>query len=142
MDGQILLGRELTVVFAEENRKKPSDMRARERVSDRYDRRSSRHSRSPRYSRSRSPRYSRSHRGRSRSASYNSPSPRRRHYSRSMSPEVRKHHRGRSYSVLLPMMMVLGGAPTRMKGGYILRLTENDLDLLVSKGHSRSHWRI
>ncbi|KAJ6816109.1 serine/arginine-rich SC35-like splicing factor SCL33 [Iris pallida] len=98
MDGQILLGRELTVVFAEENRKKPSDMRARERVSDRYDRRSSRHSRSPRYSRSRSPRYSRSHRGRSRSASYNSPSPRRRHYSRSMSPEVRKHHRGRSYS--------------------------------------------
>ena len=34
MDGQILLGRELTVVFAEENRKKPSDMRARER---RYD---------------------------------------------------------------------------------------------------------
>ncbi|KAL5976743.1 Arginine/serine-rich splicing factor scl25a transcript I [Asimina triloba] len=32
MDGQILLGRELTVVFAEENRKKPADMRARERV--------------------------------------------------------------------------------------------------------------
>ncbi|KAL7098130.1 hypothetical protein ACP275_10G185900 [Erythranthe tilingii] len=31
MDGQILLGRELTVVFAEENRKKPSQMRARER---------------------------------------------------------------------------------------------------------------
>ena len=31
MDGQILLGREVTVVFAEENRKKPSDMRARER---------------------------------------------------------------------------------------------------------------
>lgn len=31
MEGQILLGRELTVVFAEENRKKPSDMRARER---------------------------------------------------------------------------------------------------------------
>lgn len=31
MDGQILHGRELTVVFAEENRKKPSDMRARER---------------------------------------------------------------------------------------------------------------
>ncbi|KAL9319296.1 hypothetical protein ACSQ67_015813 [Phaseolus vulgaris] len=31
MDGQILLGRELTVVFAEENRKKPSEMRARER---------------------------------------------------------------------------------------------------------------
>ena len=32
MDGQILLGRELTVVFAEENRKKPAEMRARERV--------------------------------------------------------------------------------------------------------------
>ncbi|KAJ4828543.1 hypothetical protein Tsubulata_035967 [Turnera subulata] len=31
MDGEILLGRELTVVFAEENRKKPSEMRARER---------------------------------------------------------------------------------------------------------------
>ncbi|KAG6537148.1 hypothetical protein ZIOFF_002233 [Zingiber officinale] len=30
MDGQILLGRELTVVFAEENRKKPSEMRTRE----------------------------------------------------------------------------------------------------------------
>ena len=32
MDGQILMGRELTVVFAQENRKKPSDMRARERI--------------------------------------------------------------------------------------------------------------
>lgn len=32
MDGQMLLGREITVVFAEENRKKPSDMRARERT--------------------------------------------------------------------------------------------------------------
>lgn len=31
MDGQILLGRELTVVFAEENRKKPADMRHRDR---------------------------------------------------------------------------------------------------------------
>lgn len=31
MDGHVLLGRELTVVFAEENRKKPSEMRARER---------------------------------------------------------------------------------------------------------------
>lgn len=31
VDGQILLGRELTVVFAEENRKKPTEMRARER---------------------------------------------------------------------------------------------------------------
>nr|KYP74002.1 35 kDa SR repressor protein [Cajanus cajan] len=31
MDGQIFLGREITVVFAEENRKKPAEMRARER---------------------------------------------------------------------------------------------------------------
>jgi hypothetical protein len=31
MDGYLLLGRELTVVFAEENRKKPTEMRARER---------------------------------------------------------------------------------------------------------------
>ncbi|GKB42567.1 serine/arginine-rich SC35-like splicing factor SCL30A [Tanacetum coccineum] len=31
MDGQILMGRQMTVVFAEENRKKPSDMRLRER---------------------------------------------------------------------------------------------------------------
>ncbi|KAL8459789.1 hypothetical protein ACS0TY_031637 [Phlomoides rotata] len=32
MDGQVFLGRELTVVYAEENRKKPSEMRARERT--------------------------------------------------------------------------------------------------------------
>lgn len=31
MDGQVMQGRELTVVFAEENRKKPTEMRARER---------------------------------------------------------------------------------------------------------------
>lgn len=31
MDGQILHGRELTVVFAEENRKKPAEMRSRQR---------------------------------------------------------------------------------------------------------------
>ncbi|KAK2985371.1 hypothetical protein RJ640_029328 [Escallonia rubra] len=31
MDGQVLLGRELTVVFAEENRKKPHEMRTRDR---------------------------------------------------------------------------------------------------------------
>ncbi|XP_043815822.1 serine/arginine-rich SC35-like splicing factor SCL33 isoform X2 [Manihot esculenta] len=82
MDGEILLGRELTVVFAEENRKKPSEMRARERVRDRsYDRR-----RSPlRYSRS--PRYGRSY---SQSPVYHSRSPRLRHYSR--------RYRERSYS--------------------------------------------
>lgn len=31
MDGQIFQGRQLTVVFAEENRKKPQEMRSRER---------------------------------------------------------------------------------------------------------------
>ncbi|XP_019428894.1 PREDICTED: serine/arginine-rich SC35-like splicing factor SCL33 [Lupinus angustifolius] len=85
MDGQILLGREITVVFAEENRKKPAEMRARERGRS-YDYRSSpRHySRSPRYGQySHSPGYS--------------PSPRGRHYSRSISPRDRRY-RGRSYS--------------------------------------------
>ncbi|CAA7395355.1 unnamed protein product [Spirodela intermedia] len=89
MDGQMLLGRELTVVFAQENRKKPSDMRARERVRGRDSRRERSLSRSPRYSRS--PRA-----GRSRSRSYDSPSPRRRH-SRSVSPS-RRSHRGGSFS--------------------------------------------
>ncbi|CAA0842789.1 Serine/arginine-rich SC35-like splicing factor SCL30A [Striga hermonthica] len=94
MNGQILLGRELTVVFAEENRKKPSEMRARERIR----RRSSPigRSRSPRYGRSysRSPRYGRTY---SRSPSYCSPSPRRRRYSRSVSPRDGRY-RERSYS--------------------------------------------
>ena len=31
MDGQIIFGRELTVVFAKENRKKPAEMRVRDR---------------------------------------------------------------------------------------------------------------
>ncbi|XP_048322153.2 serine/arginine-rich SC35-like splicing factor SCL33 [Ziziphus jujuba] len=76
MDGQILLGRELTVVFAEENRKKPSEMRARERSRGHsYDRRQS-YSRSP---------------------DYYSPSPPRRRYSRSISPRGRRY-RDRSYS--------------------------------------------
>ncbi|XP_052485447.1 serine/arginine-rich SC35-like splicing factor SCL33 isoform X1 [Gossypium raimondii] len=68
MDGYVLLGRELTVVFAEENRKKPSEMRARER----------RRRSPPSYSRS--PRYARSY---SRSPYYYSPPPRKRRYSRS-----------------------------------------------------------
>ncbi|KAL6878291.1 hypothetical protein ACP4OV_012461 [Aristida adscensionis] len=75
MDGQFFLGREITVVFAEENRKKPSEMRARETVSSRgrsYDRRS--------LSRSPAPRG----RSRSRSRSY-SPAPKRKHYSRCVS---------------------------------------------------------
>ncbi|CAI9264365.1 unnamed protein product [Lactuca saligna] len=98
MDGQILLGRQLTVVFAEENRKKPSDMRVRERRGGRFsDRRRSpppRYSRSPRYTRSPPPRYARSP---SRSRDY-SPPPRRRQYSRSITPRDRRYSRERSYS--------------------------------------------
>ncbi|KAK8554114.1 hypothetical protein V6N13_073028 [Hibiscus sabdariffa] len=86
MDGYVLLGRELTVVFAEENRKKPSEMRERERGRSRSYRRSPlRYSRSPRYDRS----YSRS-------PEYYSP-PRKRQFSRSISPRDRRY-RGRSYS--------------------------------------------
>ncbi|KAL0428652.1 UNVERIFIED_CONTAM: Serine/arginine-rich SC35-like splicing factor SCL30A [Sesamum latifolium] len=94
MDGQVLLGRELTVVFAEENRKKPSEMRARERIR----RRSSSlcYSRSPRYRHSYSP-SPRDARAYSRSPDYYSPSSRRRHDSRSISPRGR-HYRERSYS--------------------------------------------
>ncbi|KAG6417178.1 hypothetical protein SASPL_119329 [Salvia splendens] len=102
MDGQILQGRELTVVFAEENRKKPTEMRSRERGSSRgnsrgrvYDRRRSppRYSRSPRYSsRSPPPRYARSP---SRGREYYSP---KRRYSRSISPHEKRYSRERSYS--------------------------------------------
>ncbi|KAJ0876507.1 putative RNA recognition motif domain, nucleotide-binding alpha-beta plait domain superfamily [Helianthus annuus] len=91
MDGQVFQGRELTVVFAEENRKKPADMRSRERRGgSRYsDRRRSpprRHSPPPRYARSRS-----------RSREY-SPPPKRRHQSRSVSPRGKRYSRERSYS--------------------------------------------
>ncbi|XP_066350466.1 serine/arginine-rich SC35-like splicing factor SCL33 isoform X2 [Miscanthus floridulus] len=90
MDGQMLLGREITVVFAEENRKKPSDMRARERMGGRgrsYDRRLH----------SRSPGYIDSPRGRSRSHSPSySPAPKRKHYSRSPSPRPRERSVSRS----------------------------------------------
>ncbi|ONK59687.1 uncharacterized protein A4U43_C08F9310 [Asparagus officinalis] len=87
MDRQIFFGRELTVVFAKESRKKPAEMRAKERTRSRsYDYRSPpRHSRS-RYSRSPSPRYS------------CSPSPRWRGYSRSVSPRDGRYYRGRSRS--------------------------------------------
>ncbi|KAK4272627.1 hypothetical protein QN277_021153 [Acacia crassicarpa] len=86
MDGQILLGRELTVVFAEENRKKPAEMRARERYRSRSYRRSP-----PRYSYS--PRHAHTY---SHSPPY-PPSPRRSRYSRSISPRDRRY-RERSYS--------------------------------------------
>lgn len=89
MDGQLLLGRELTVVFAEENRKKPSEMRARERYRGRsYD-----HRRSP-IQYSRSPRYTQTY---SRSPDYSSPSLRQRRYSESISPGDRRDREG-SYS--------------------------------------------
>nr|GLL32573.1 serine/arginine-rich SC35-like splicing factor SCL30A isoform X1 [Ipomoea trifida]GMD26109.1 serine/arginine-rich SC35-like splicing factor SCL30A [Ipomoea batatas]GME08061.1 serine/arginine-rich SC35-like splicing factor SCL30A [Ipomoea batatas]GME21461.1 serine/arginine-rich SC35-like splicing factor SCL30A [Ipomoea batatas] len=94
MDGQILQGRQLTVVFAEENRKKPNEMRAREHRGGRnYDRRRSppRYSYSPRYSRSPPSRYARS-----RSREYYSP--KRKGYSRSASPEERRYSRERSFS--------------------------------------------
>ncbi|KAI3461885.1 hypothetical protein Pfo_018548 [Paulownia fortunei] len=90
MDGQIMQGRELTVVFAEENRKKPTEMRARERGGRGHvhDRR-----RSP-------PRYSRSppHYGRSQSRSRDYYSPPKRRYSRSASPREKRYSRERSYS--------------------------------------------
>ncbi|BFG33402.1 hypothetical protein CerSpe_196760 [Prunus speciosa] len=101
MDGQLLQGREVTVVFAEENRKKPSDMRHRERASTRSGRnrdrrRSPQYSRSPRYSRSPPPRHTRS---RSRSRDYYSPPPKRRDYSRSVSPpQERRYSREKSFS--------------------------------------------
>ncbi|CAI0426174.1 unnamed protein product [Linum tenue] len=91
MDGRVLHGRELTVVFAEENRKKPIEMRTRER--GRWS--------PPRYSRS--PRYSPPPRGRARSRShsggYYSPPPKQqRRYSRSVSPQERRYSKERSYS--------------------------------------------
>ncbi|KAL9271918.1 Serine/arginine-rich SC35-like splicing factor SCL30A-like protein [Drosera capensis] len=126
MNGQLFQGRELTVVFAEENRKKPADMRARDRGSRRnYDRRRSpaRYSRSPRDSRSPPPRYDRS---RSRSHDYHSPSPRKKHYSRYPSPEVRKNgrersgsprSRGRSYSRSPPYKNSRSRSPSQSRGG-------------------------
>ncbi|KAI3993943.1 hypothetical protein MKX01_002956, partial [Papaver californicum] len=99
MDGQILHRRELTVVFAEENRKKPSDMRARERVRGRsYDRRRSpaRHSLPTLFSVATQERYW------SRSPGYYPRSPRPGRYTRSYSPEDRSPHKrgpmGRSRS--------------------------------------------
>eukprot|EP00252_Welwitschia_mirabilis_P011390 TRINITY_DN25618_c0_g1_i5.p1 TRINITY_DN25618_c0_g1~~TRINITY_DN25618_c0_g1_i5.p1 ORF type:complete len:162 (-),score=20.35 TRINITY_DN25618_c0_g1_i5:305-790(-) len=83
MDRQIFGGREITVVLAEENRKRPEEMRMRSRL------------RAPRgYGRPRSPYYGRS-RSRSRSPGYRSSYYR--HYSRSYSPESR-HGDGYAYS--------------------------------------------
>ncbi|GJU64974.1 serine/arginine-rich SC35-like splicing factor SCL30A [Tanacetum coccineum] len=52
MDIQILMGQQMTVLFAEENRKKPSDMRLRERRSGSRFSSDRRRSPPPRYSRS------------------------------------------------------------------------------------------
>lgn len=92
MDGQGFQGRQLTVVFAEENRKKPTEMRARERSGSGRSRSYDRRRYSPQYSRSPPPRYARSP---SRSHGY---SPKRRQYSRSVSPEEKRYSRERSYS--------------------------------------------
>ncbi|KAF8010469.1 hypothetical protein BT93_J1182 [Corymbia citriodora subsp. variegata] len=89
MDGYVLLGRELTVVFAEENRKKPTEMRAREHVSSRS--RSERRRSPGGYSRSPPPRHARS---RSHSRDYYSPPAKR----RSASPQEKRHSREKSYS--------------------------------------------
>lgn len=121
MDGYLLLGRELTVVFAEENRKKPTEMRTRDR-GDRGDRggRSNRFNdrrRSPpRYSRSPPPR--RGGRTRSRSREYNSPPPKR-HQSRSVSPQDRRYEKERSYSRSPPPngSRVRSGSPVKVKSG-------------------------
>ncbi|KAK3409721.1 serine/arginine-rich SC35-like splicing factor SCL33 isoform X2 [Eucalyptus grandis] len=95
MDGYVLLGRELTVVFAEENRKKPTEMRARERVSRDSSRGRNDRRRSPAgYSRSPPPRQARS---RSRSRDYYSP-PAKRRYSGSASPQEKRHGQEKSYS--------------------------------------------
>lgn len=59
LDGQVVLGRAITVVFAEENRKKPQEMRARDRARGRSYERVYSFSRSPRYYRGRSGSYSR-----------------------------------------------------------------------------------
>nr|ABK22635.1 unknown [Picea sitchensis] len=85
MDGQYIGGREITVVLAEKNRKKPDEMRVR--TSARAPRGYGRRRRSPHYARSRS---------RSRSLEHRSTSYRGGHRSRSYSPVPR---RGHDYSV-------------------------------------------
>ncbi|GAB2266841.1 Arginine/serine-rich splicing factor scl25a transcript I [Dionaea muscipula] len=92
MNGYALYGRELSVLFAEENRKKPSEMRARQRSRGRSSHRryslDRDDSRSPGYARSRSYSYSPDYRSREH-----------RHYSRSLSSRERsRSYEKRSYS--------------------------------------------
>ncbi|XP_068668272.1 serine/arginine-rich SC35-like splicing factor SCL30 isoform X2 [Aristolochia californica] len=111
MNGQLFGGREITVVLAAENRKRPEEMRTR---GPGYEARRSSHygrSRSRSVSRSRSPRYPSSSRARQRSRSYSpaprrraeySPSPERRHarspHDRSPVRDEDHHVHNRSYS--------------------------------------------
>ncbi|KAL1204914.1 Serine/arginine-rich SC35-like splicing factor SCL30A [Cardamine amara subsp. amara] len=113
MDGFLLLGRELTVVFAEENRKKPTEMRTRDR-GGRSNRFNDRRRTPPRYSRS-PPR--RGGRSRSRSRGYNNSPPPKRHQSRSVSPQDRRFEKERSYSRSPPHngSRVRSGSPGRVK---------------------------
>ncbi|XP_010519999.1 PREDICTED: serine/arginine-rich SC35-like splicing factor SCL33 [Tarenaya hassleriana] len=100
LDGYVLLGREITVVFAEENRKKPYEMRARERQRSRGCTRSPLgYFQSPRYRRSysRSPHDRRSYSRSPYRRSYSRSLPRyERGYSRSVSPAERRQSYSRS----------------------------------------------
>ncbi|KAE8651124.1 hypothetical protein Csa_000954 [Cucumis sativus] len=106
LDGQVLLGHELTVVFAEENRKRPEEMRARDSSRGRsysYSHRHSplRYSQSPHYDRkySRCPEYYSPARSRRYSRSPRGPRYREQSYSRSPSdPRGRSYSRSRSRS--------------------------------------------
>eukprot|EP00268_Persea_americana_P033367 TRINITY_DN33033_c0_g1_i4.p1 TRINITY_DN33033_c0_g1~~TRINITY_DN33033_c0_g1_i4.p1 ORF type:complete len:262 (+),score=19.20 TRINITY_DN33033_c0_g1_i4:71-787(+) len=125
MNHQLIGGREITTVYAEENRKTPQEMRTSERVSGRYVGGSSRRRsppRSPRrryrsYSRSPSPRhYSRD---RDRNGRYDSYSPR-----RSISPSRSPPSRGKRYS----------GSPRR---SFSPSPRENDRSPSRSRSYSR-----
>ncbi|MCO5606959.1 hypothetical protein L7F22_061150 [Adiantum nelumboides] len=97
MDRQIFKGREISVVFAEENRKRPEEMRVKERSRGRMSYGSYRRSPYCGRSFSRSPRSrSRSPRSGHRSRSYNTSSRRHRHESYSPSPD--RSSRSRSVS--------------------------------------------
>ncbi|MCO5609584.1 hypothetical protein L7F22_063820 [Adiantum nelumboides] len=97
MDRQNFQGREISVVFAEENRKRPEEMRVKERARGRMSYGSYRRSPYRGRSFSRSPRSrSRSPRSGHRSRSYNTSSRRHRHESYSPSPD--RSSRSRSVS--------------------------------------------
>lgn len=128
MDRQIFKGREISVVFAEENRKRPDEMRVKERLRGRMSYGSHRRSpyrgrsmsRSPRYH-SPSPRgdrYSRSNIAASRRSRYGSlsPSPDRSR-SRSMTPDARRKGRESSSVERLLSRSPKKGRTACRKGG-------------------------